>query len=125
MLPTCIGISGVSRYRNDASSDDSFLASPMASSRANKRSDAIAASLDSGRLCMVRGRICNGKRPFTVKLAEVALALGQTIGHRPQRGRIDAEPDMTGEVDLDVLGGIRGTQAAGPPVDDAVATRID
>jgi hypothetical protein len=33
MLPTCIGISGVSRYRNDASSDDSFLASPMISSR--------------------------------------------------------------------------------------------
>src|SRR4029077_6193569 len=29
ILPTCIGISGVSRYRNDASSDDSFLASPM------------------------------------------------------------------------------------------------
>ena len=27
MLPTCIGISGVSRYRNDASIEDSFLAS--------------------------------------------------------------------------------------------------
>src|ERR1700761_7168650 len=33
MLPTCIGISGVSRYRNDASIEDSFLASPMFSSR--------------------------------------------------------------------------------------------
>jgi hypothetical protein len=33
MLPTCIGISGVSRYRNDASIDDSFLASLMFSSR--------------------------------------------------------------------------------------------
>src|SRR3954468_22873957 len=74
---------------------------------------------------MVPGRICNGKRPFTVKLAELALALGQTIGHRPQRRRIDAEPDMAGEVDLDILGGIRGTQAAGPPVHDTVATRID
>src|ERR1700716_489269 len=27
MLPTCIGISDVSRYRNDASIEDSFLAS--------------------------------------------------------------------------------------------------
>src|SRR5580692_385882 len=32
MLPTCIGISGVSRYRNDASIEDSFLASLMCSS---------------------------------------------------------------------------------------------
>jgi hypothetical protein len=27
MLPTCIGISGVSRYRNEASIEDSFLES--------------------------------------------------------------------------------------------------
>src|SRR3984885_1764264 len=33
MLPTCIGISGVSRYRNDASIEDSFLASLMFPSR--------------------------------------------------------------------------------------------
>jgi hypothetical protein len=33
MLPTCIGISGVSRYRNDASIEDSFLPSAMVSSR--------------------------------------------------------------------------------------------
>src|SRR3569832_683921 len=33
MLPTCIGISGVSRYRNDASIADSFLASLIGSSR--------------------------------------------------------------------------------------------
>jgi hypothetical protein len=33
MLPTCIGISGVSRYRNDASIEDSFLASLMIPSR--------------------------------------------------------------------------------------------
>src|SRR5580698_10869027 len=31
MLPTCIGISGVSRYRNDASMEDSFLASLIGS----------------------------------------------------------------------------------------------
>src|SRR4051795_10316537 len=37
MLPTCIGISGVSRYRNDASIDDSFLASAMYSSRYRER----------------------------------------------------------------------------------------
>src|ERR1700720_1436455 len=33
MLPTCIGISGVSRYRNDASIEDSFLASLIFPSR--------------------------------------------------------------------------------------------
>src|SRR5580698_1474533 len=33
MLPTCIGISGVSRYRNDASMADSFLASLIDPSR--------------------------------------------------------------------------------------------
>jgi hypothetical protein len=37
MLPTCIGISGVSRYRNDASMADSFLASLIASSRGQLR----------------------------------------------------------------------------------------
>src|SRR6202158_546220 len=36
MLPTCIGISGVSRYRNDASIDDSFLASLISSSRKSR-----------------------------------------------------------------------------------------
>src|ERR1700690_67992 len=33
MLPTCIGISGVSRYRKDASIEDSFLASPLYASQ--------------------------------------------------------------------------------------------
>src|SRR5689334_6953241 len=37
MLPTCIGISGVSRYRNDASIEDSFLASAILSSHSRKR----------------------------------------------------------------------------------------
>jgi hypothetical protein len=37
-------------------------------------------------------------------LPEFALALGQSIGDRPQSGRIDAEPDMAGEVDLDIFG---------------------
>src|SRR5450631_1444028 len=92
---------------------------------AKSEPDAFAALLESGRLCMVRGRICNGKRPLTVKLAEVALALGQTVGHGPQRGRIDPEPDMAREIDLDVLRGIAGTQTAGLPVHDAVAARID
>src|ERR1700716_1322554 len=35
MLPTCIGISGVSRYRNDASIEDSFWASLIVPSRHN------------------------------------------------------------------------------------------
>ena len=42
MLPTCIGISGVSRYRNDASIEDSFLASAMSSSRYRKRGALVA-----------------------------------------------------------------------------------
>src|SRR3954447_233701 len=46
MLPTCIGISGVSRYRNDASIEDSFLASAIFSSRSRKRG-ALAALLAS------------------------------------------------------------------------------
>src|ERR1700723_1508909 len=37
MLPTCIGIYGVSRYRNDASMADSFLASLIGPSREQLR----------------------------------------------------------------------------------------
>ena len=47
MLPTCIGISGVSRYRNDASIEDSFLASLIFSSRKTKSRGALAALLAS------------------------------------------------------------------------------
>src|SRR6476620_12306374 len=47
MLPTCIGISGVSRYRNDASIEDSFLASAIFSSRSRKHG-ALVALLASG-----------------------------------------------------------------------------
>src|SRR6202021_1717532 len=42
MLPTCIGISGVSRYRNDASIEDSFLASLMRSLLENSRGALLA-----------------------------------------------------------------------------------
>src|SRR6185369_17054216 len=42
MLPTCIGISGVSRYRNDASIEDSFLASAIFSSRSRQRGALVA-----------------------------------------------------------------------------------
>ncbi len=56
MLPTCIGISGVSRYRNDASIDDSFLASAMFfSSRYNKRG-ALVALLGVLRPPLISGR---------------------------------------------------------------------
>src|ERR1700722_11672876 len=43
MLPTCIGISGVSRYRNDASMADSFLASLIGPSRKQLRGTLIGA----------------------------------------------------------------------------------
>src|ERR1700757_4936352 len=115
MLPTCIGISGVSKYRNDASIEDSFLASPMVPSRYGSRGALVAllACRKSGRqseLCIFRRPICNGKRPRPVKLPEFALALGQTIRYRPQRGRVDAQPDVAGQVYLDIFSGIGGTQ---------------
>src|ERR1051326_5064049 len=116
MLPTCIGISGVSRYRNDASIDDSFLASAMHSSRYNK-SGALGGALGvlrpslisgySSGLCIFRGRICNGKRPGSVKLLKFALGLRQAIRHGPEGSRVDAEPDMACEIDLDIFGLVR------------------
>src|SRR5579863_6955265 len=106
MLPTCIGISGVSRYRNEASMADSFLASLIGSSREQWRSPLMGALCNScvqtvpsilGRrlgLCLFWRRICNGKGPRSIKLVELPLALGQTIGDRPQDGRVHAQPDM-------------------------------
>src|SRR6202171_1521235 len=104
MLPTCIGISGVSRYRNDASIEDSFLASLIVPSRHTHAGAFGGASgvqtvlkfRTSSGLCIFRGRICNGKRPRSVKLAEFALTLRQTIGHRPQRGGGDAHTAVAG-----------------------------
>src|ERR1700694_893362 len=117
MLPTCIGISGVSRYRNDASIEDSFLASLMRSSpkKITQRfggasgAQTVLGFRTSG-LCIFRRRICNGKRARPVELPELTLLLGQTIRHRPQRGRVDAQSDMTGEMHLDIFSGIGGTQ---------------
>src|SRR3984957_17230358 len=128
MLPTCIGISGVSRYRNDASIEDSFLASlmcflPRKFTRRLAGASGVQTVRISGRrsgLCLFRRRICNGKRPRSVKLTELALGLRQTVGDRPQGGRVHAQPDMAGEIHLDILGGIGGTLQAGSPINDAV-----
>src|SRR4029079_6117022 len=156
MLPKCIGISGVSRYRNDASIEDSFLASAIFSSRSRKHG-ALAAllaykttllsehipktaphpasialrahskiiplpcGLGSG-LCIFRGAIGNGKRTRTIKMPELAFGLRQAVGYRPQRRGIDAEPDMAGEMHLNVLGSLGGTQQAGAPVHDPIGT---
>src|ERR1700755_56272 len=125
MLPTCIGISGVSRYKNDASIEDSFLASPIFPSRTWTDAAPCRRFWSSGGLCIFRGRICNGKGPGSVKLPELTLGLSQTIRDRPQSGGIDPEPGMAGEVDLDILGGLGGTNKAGPPVHDAVRAGID
>src|ERR1700688_4898920 len=127
MLPTCIGISGVSRYRNDASIEDSFLASliffPPGTDHAAPWwrfwRQTVLRSTTSG-LCIFPRCICNGKRPRPVKLAELPLALGQTIRDRPQGGGVDAQSNMTGKVNLDIFSGIGGTQETGPPVHDAV-----
>src|SRR6266478_6156609 len=133
MLPTCIGISGVSRYRNDASIEDSFLASLIFPSRHTLRGALVALlafrpSWGSGHwpgLCSLQRRICNGKRPRSIKLLKFALGLGQTIRHRPQSGGVDAQSDMAGEVYLDIFSGIGGAQQARSPVHDAVGARID
>src|ERR1700691_299662 len=101
MLPTCIGISGVSRYRNDASIEDSFFASPIFSSLVQFTRAPCRRFWRSVRLCIFRRRICNGKRTRSGKLLELTLGLGQTIRDGPQRGRVHAQPDMTGEVHLD------------------------
>src|ERR1700682_1424057 len=117
MLPTCIGISAVSRYRNEASIEDSFLASLIFSSRETNhaapwwrfwRSHGPKVSGHRSGLCIFRGRICNGKRSRSVKLLEFALGLRQAIGHRPQRGGGDAQANVTGEIHLDILGRFRG-----------------
>src|SRR5580765_222742 len=108
MLPTCIGISGVSRYRNDASSDESFLASPMISSRNFLpklvtrrllrrfwRSDDRRGQRRRSGLCIFRGRICNGKGARPVKLLELAFfCQRQAVGDGPKGRGIDAEADM-------------------------------
>ena len=95
MLPTCIGISGVSRYRNDASIEDSFLPSAMVSSRQTIR-DAFKVFLeaffkvqgglrsgDLSGLCIHRRPICNGKWPRPVKWVKLPLGLRQTVRDRP------------------------------------------
>src|SRR5512135_3143888 len=113
MLPTCIGISGVSRYRNDASMADSFLASLIGSSREQLRNALNGASLflrsdgplalgQCSGLCPFWRRICNGKGPRPVKLAESTFLLGQAVGDRPQYRRVDAKPYMAREIDLDI-----------------------
>src|ERR1700721_1430597 len=95
MLPTCIGISGVSRYRNDASIEDSFLASLMFSSRLRSRGALVALLAFRGpryrtwvRLWHVLTVNRHWKPPPTVKFAEFALGLRQTIRQRPQGGRV-------------------------------------
>src|SRR5262249_50813850 len=128
MLPTCIGISGVSRYRNDASSEDSFLASAMGSSEDNdaapwRRSCVQTVRAGRGRksgLCIFRGRIGNGKGPGPVKMTEFALGLRQPVGYRPESRRVDAEANVACQMHLDILGGSRRPQQAGTPVNDPV-----
>src|SRR5206468_12849142 len=61
MLPTCIGISGVSRYRNDASIEDSFLASAIFSSRSRKRGALVA--LLASRMSLLLEHI---RKPLTI-----------------------------------------------------------
>src|SRR4051812_7332597 len=114
MLPTCIGISGVSRYRNDASSEDSFLASAMGflPKIMTRRLDGASCgqTVPAGRvnlsgLCIFRGRIGNGKGPQAIKMTELAFGLRQTVGHGPKGRGINADPEMACEMNLDIFGG--------------------
>src|SRR5215210_8699035 len=74
MLPTCIGISGVSRYRNDASIGDSFLASLIVPSHCKSRG-ALAALLG------VQALLCSARRFRIVHFPEANMQW--------QTGRID------------------------------------
>ena len=58
-------------------------------------------------------------------MPKLPFGLRQPVGHRPQGCGVDAEPDMAGEVDLDVFGGRGRPQQAGAPVHDPVGTGID
>ena len=53
-------------------------------------------------LCLFRGCVGNGKGAGPVKVAELALLLGQTVGHNPKRRRVYAEAEMAGGKDLDI-----------------------
>src|SRR5882724_11986122 len=70
MLPTCIGISGVSRYRNDASIEDSFLASLMFSSRKQftRRWCPVSEVRDTSRHHLTRASEAKGHRKFFIFL---------------------------------------------------------
>src|SRR5512135_1642008 len=77
------------------------------------------------RLCPFWRRICNGKGPRSIKLAELTFLLSQAIGDRPQYRRVDAKPHVAREIDLDILRSRRRAQQTGVPVHDAVGARID
>ncbi len=129
MLPTCIGISGVSRYRNDASIEDSFLASPIFPPARSRRrlAGALRWSLLVVRQdCAFSGgayAMANGPDRSNCLNWPSGWARRSATAHKA--AALTAEPDMAGEVDLDVLGGIGRTHQAGPPVHDAVGARID
>jgi len=64
-------------------------------------------------LC-ISGRICNGKRPRSIKLAEFALGLANRSA-TATGGGVDPQAHVTGKVNLDVFSGSEDADA-GPPV---------
>jgi hypothetical protein len=76
MLPTCIGISGVSRYRNDASIEESFLASAIFSSRSRKRG--ALAALRASQMSLLLDHI---RKPLTiVQQLQVGIFRDRALG---------------------------------------------
>src|ERR1700676_1761071 len=85
MLPTCIGISGVSRYRNDASIEDSFFASPMLFPPRTKLLGALVALLAFRSIVHFPEVHMQWQTGPTAKIARIGPRPGPNDPRRPTR----------------------------------------
>src|SRR5450759_843816 len=93
MLPTCIGISGVSRYRNDASIEDSFLASLIFPSRERiTRRLGGASGVQTGSISESLIRIVHSPEPH---MQWQTGPIDQIAGIRPRPGPNGPQPPTT------------------------------
>ena len=87
---------------------------------------AVPGSRTSGQDCAFSGgayAMANGPDRSNCLNSPSACASRSATAHNA--AGVDAEPDMAGQMHLDILGGIGGAQQAGSPVHDAVGARID
>src|ERR1700737_4951857 len=123
MLPICIGISGLEIHKRRVYRRKLLADFRHASLPPTFPLGALAV-LSSG-LFLFRRRIGKGKRPGPVKLLKFALGLSQPIRDRPQHRGVDAEPEMTGKMHLDVFRAPGWASKAGSPVHDAIGAAVD